>query len=219
MRAFRACTISSIMSNCKLCMLPNGSVAGGPVDTWLSRREPINLCVCNFDIISIDTDHEHIESFNIYLFPEGNAATDSRRPRPKIGGTLEMVTTECRRPDGCGACDNVAKNSASFGDGPDPSPPRSDNRRTWLAVMPSVTCCDGNECLRVSRGSRHGDNKYGLTGESVSRLSRGVDFLLVVGTSVSSQLFDSSTTILNPSWLNDGVNDDRLRRFKCSENQ
>lgn len=94
------------------------------------------------------------------LLPAGNAATDSRRPRPNtVNGTLDIVTTECRLPEGCGACDNVAKNSASFGDGPEPSPPRSDNRRTWLAVIPSVTCCDGNECFRVSRGSRHGDKR------------------------------------------------------------
>lgn len=50
----------------------------------------------------------------------------------------------------------------TLGEGPDPSPPRSDRRRTWLAVMPSVTCCDGSECFRVSR---HGDNKYGLSGD------------------------------------------------------
>lgn len=44
----------------------------------------------------------------------------------------------------------------TFGEGPDPSPPRSDKRRTWLAVIPSVTCCDGSECFRVSR---HGDKR------------------------------------------------------------
>lgn len=60
----------------------------------------------------------------------------------------------------------------TFGEGPDPSPPRSDKRRTWLAVMPSVTCCDGNECFRVSR---HGDNRYGFIGDPMSKLSRGVD--------------------------------------------
>lgn len=50
-----------------------------------------------------------------YRVPVGHAATDSRRPRPKTeNGTFEIVTTECRRPDGAGACDNVAKNSASF---------------------------------------------------------------------------------------------------------
>lgn len=131
-------------------------------------------------------------------------------------GTLEIVTTECRRPDGCGACDSVAKNSASLGDGPDPSPPRSDRRRTWLAVMPSVTCCDGNECLRASRGSRHGESKYGFDGDSVSRLPRGVDFSLDVDARTSSPLFDSSTTILQLSCMNDGVNDDRRKRLKCS---
>lgn len=56
---------------------------------------------------------------NIYSFtyrpPAGKAATDSRRLRPNTeNGTFDMVTTECLRPDGCGACDNVAKNSASF---------------------------------------------------------------------------------------------------------
>lgn len=153
-----------------------------------------------------------------YRFPVGYAATDSLRPRPNTAsGTFDIVTTECRRPDGCGACDNVAKNSASFGLGPEPSPPRSDNRRTWLAVMPSVTCCDGSECFRVSRGSRHGDNRYGLLGESMSKLSRGVDFILAAANSSSSQLPDSSTTILKPScWLNDGVNEERRNRLKCS---
>lgn len=67
----------------------------------------------------------------IYLLPKGKAATDSLRFLPNnAGGTFEIVTTECRRPDGCGACDNVAKNSASFGVGPEPSPPLSDNLRT-----------------------------------------------------------------------------------------
>lgn len=80
--------------------------------------------------------------------------------------------------------------------------------------QPSVTCCDGNECFRG--GSRHGDSKYGFTGDSTSRLSRGVDFLLGAGNSVSSSLFDSSTTILNPSWLNEGVKDDLRSRLKCS---
>lgn len=50
-----------------------------------------------------------------YRPPAGKAATDSRRLRPNTeNGTFDMVTTEWRRPDGCGACDNVAKNSASF---------------------------------------------------------------------------------------------------------
>lgn len=31
-RAFRACTMSSIMSSCRLCILPIGSVVGGPVE-------------------------------------------------------------------------------------------------------------------------------------------------------------------------------------------
>lgn len=160
-----------------------------------------------------------IDDCNKYLFPaHGYAATDSLRPRPNTAnGTFDMVTTEWRRPDGCGACDNVARNSASFGLGPLPSPPRSDKRRTWLAVMPSVTCCDGSECFRVSRGSRHGDNKYGLLGESMSKLSRGVDNLLVVAASSSSSLVDSSTTILKPSVvLNVGVNDERRNRLKWS---
>lgn len=82
--------------------------------------------------------------------------------------------------------------------------------------MPSVTCCDGNECFLVSRGSRHGESKYGFTGESISRLSRGVDRVLDVDARTSSQLFDSSTTILQLSCLNDGVNDERRRRLKCS---
>lgn len=44
-----------------------------------------------------------------------HAATDSRRPRPNTeNGTFDIVTTECLRPDGCGACDKVAKNSASY---------------------------------------------------------------------------------------------------------
>lgn len=69
--------------------------------------------------------------FITYRAPAGIAATDSRLPRPNTFiGTFEIVTTECRLPEGCGACDNVAKNSASFGDGPDPSPPRSERRRT-----------------------------------------------------------------------------------------
>lgn len=36
MRAFRACTMSSMMSSCRLWMLPRTSVEGGPVR--LSRR-------------------------------------------------------------------------------------------------------------------------------------------------------------------------------------
>lgn len=89
-------------------------------------------------------------------------------------------------------------NVCTFGDGPDPSPPRSDNLRTWLAVIPSVTCCDGNECFRVSR---HGDNRYGLSGDPISKLSRGVDWFVLTDAlaSYSSPVFDSSTTILKPS--------------------
>lgn len=59
-------------------------------------------------------DVNNICSFT-YRPPAGKAATDSRRLRPNTeNGTFDMVTTECRRPDGCGACDNVAKNSASY---------------------------------------------------------------------------------------------------------
>lgn len=86
-----------------------------------------------------------------------------------------------------------------------------------MRYSPSVTCCDGSECFRG--GSLHGDSKYGFTGDSMSRLSRGVDFLLTAGTSASSSLFDSSTTILKPSWLNEGVNDDLRSRLKCSLNK
>lgn len=109
----------------------------------------------------------------------------------------------------------------TFGDGPEPSPPRSDKRRTWLAVIPSVTCWDGNECFLDSRASRHGDNKYGLPGDSISKLSRGVDFVvLVAALSLSSQVFDSSTTILKPSCaLKLCTNDDLRRRLKCSVNK
>lgn len=211
-RALRACTMSSMMSSCRLWMLPIGSVAGGPVDVWLSRRDPSTLR-------KEETNEESGATGGwgrAYRPPAGIAATDSRRPRPNTFiGTFEIVTTEWRRPDGCGACDSVARNSASLGDGPEPSPPRSDSRRTWLAVMPSVTCCDGSECLRVSRGSRHGDSRYGFTGESISRLSRGVDLVLDVDALASSPTTVSSTTILQLS-LNDGVNDDRRKRLKCS---
>lgn len=59
------------------------------------------------------------------------AATDSLRQRPNnTGGTLEIVTTECRRPDGAGAWQRVARKAASLGVGPEPSPPRSDSLRT-----------------------------------------------------------------------------------------
>lgn len=86
-----------------------------------------------------------------HLLPDGYAATDSRRPRPNAAnGTFDIVTTECRRPDGCGACDKVARNSASFGDGP--SPPRSDSLRTWLAVIP--ISCDETKKMHFVKGSR-----------------------------------------------------------------
>lgn len=59
----------------------------------------------------------NVEQFlasDTYRSTGGKAATDSRRPRPnRDNGTFDIVTTECRRPDGWGACDNVAKNSAS----------------------------------------------------------------------------------------------------------
>jgi hypothetical protein len=92
----------------------------------------------------------------------GTVETDSRRFRPNNdGGTFDIVTTEWRRPPGCGAgaCESVARNACSIGDGPEPSPPRSDNLRTWLAVIPLVQGGVGRECFRVSRGSRHGDNR------------------------------------------------------------
>jgi len=66
--------------------------------------------------------------------PIGKAAMDSRRLRPKrVVGTLEIVTTECRRPPavGAGVCESVARKAASLADGPEPSPPRSLNRRTY----------------------------------------------------------------------------------------
>lgn len=69
--------------------------------------------------------------------PIGNAAMDSRRLRPKrVVGTLEIVTMECRRPPACGAgaCDSVARKAASLADGPEPSPPRSLNRRTYSHI-------------------------------------------------------------------------------------
>lgn len=92
----------------------------------------------------------------------GTAAMDSLRFLPNSDdGTLEMVTTECRRPPGCGAgaCESVARKACSIGVGPEPSPPRSDNLRTWLAVIPLVHGGVGSECLRVSRESRHGERR------------------------------------------------------------
>lgn len=63
----------------------------------------------------------------------GGTATLSRRFLPKnAGGTLEIVTTECRLPPGAGAgaVDSVAKNSACLGEGPDAPSPLSDNLLT-----------------------------------------------------------------------------------------
>jgi hypothetical protein len=63
----------------------------------------------------------------------GTAAMDSLRFLPKSdAGTLEIVTTECRRPPGwgAGACESVARKACSMGVGPEPSPPRSDNLLT-----------------------------------------------------------------------------------------
>lgn len=150
--------------------------------------------------------------FNSYLEKFGTAAIDSLRLRPNNDeGTLEIVTTECRRPPGWGAgdCDKVARNACSIGVGPDPSPPRSDSLRTWLAVIPLVHGGVGSECLRVSRGSRHGDKRYGFTGESMSKLWRGDDDFLLSLSSFSS-CSDSSTTI-SGSWLlpPNGENDER----------
>lgn len=102
--------MSSMMSNWRLCVLP--LLLGGP------------------DI----PDFESLRPGNILVAPaSGNAAMDSRRLRPnRVGGTLDMVTTECLRPPGwgAGAWDSVARKAASFGEGPDPSPPRSLNRLT-----------------------------------------------------------------------------------------
>lgn len=147
--------------------------------------------------ISLDA----LYSLKSYLCPAGSAAIDSRRLRPKsVGGTLLIVTTECLRPPGCGAGElyKVARNACSRGDGPEPSPPRSERRRTWLAVIPLVHGGVGRECLRVSRGSRHGERRYGFSGESISKLCRGDEVWLI--SSSFSQFSDSSTTI-NGSWL------------------
>lgn len=70
---------------------------------------------------------------NILVAPMGTAAIDSRLPRPnRVGGTFEIVTTECLRPPGwgAGACERVAKNSASRGVGPEAPLPRSLSRLT-----------------------------------------------------------------------------------------
>lgn len=145
----------------------------------------------------------------------GKAAIDSLRLRPKmVLGTFEIVTTEWRRPpgDGVGCWTRVARKAASRGVGPEPSPPRSERRRTWLAVIPCVTWVVGSECLRVSRGSRHGDNRYGLTGESMSKLFLGDDLLLEASSSSPGPL--SSTTMRGScvALLNGGVNDERRTR-------
>lgn len=103
--------------------------------------------------------------------------------------------------------DNLARKAISLALGA-LSPP-SDSRRTWLAIMPLVHCMFGNECFRVSRGSRNGDNRYGFSGESLSSsTSSSIDFGDVGSFSSSS---DSSTTIRGSSTLtlNAGVNDAR----------
>lgn len=104
--------MSSIISSCRLWELP--LLLGGPVIPVVDSRRLCNILVAP---------------------PMGNAAMDSRRLRPKrVVGTLEIVTTECRRPPDCGAgaCERVARKAASLADGPEPSPPRSLNRRTYL---------------------------------------------------------------------------------------
>lgn len=63
---------------------------------------------------------------------------DSLRFLPNIvvvGGARDMVTTECLLAPGAGAgaCESVAKNACSIGEGPLPSPPLSDNLRTLKA--------------------------------------------------------------------------------------
>ena len=71
--------------------------------------------LCTVDLLKKSMDMR-VRIGDTYRLPAavGYAATDSRRPRPNTdNGTFDIVTTECRRPDGCGACDNVAKNSAS----------------------------------------------------------------------------------------------------------
>lgn len=140
-------------------------------------------------------------SFHAYRWKLGTVAMDSLRFRPKsVGGTFDIVTTEWRLPPGCGAgdCERVARKACSTGVGP--LPPRSDKRRTWLAVIPLVQGGVGRECFRVSRGSRQGESKYGLLGESMSKLWRGdADFWLSRSSSFSS-CSDSSTTISGSWW-------------------
>lgn len=190
-------------------MLPRGSVDGGPAPTLSRRDAPFDLL--NYRKFFTWASENLIKL--THLEKLGTAAMDSLLLRPNsVGGTFEIVTTECRRPPGCGAgaCDKVARNACSMGDGPEPSPPRSDNLLTWLAVMPLVQGGVGRECLRVSRGSRHGDSRYGfIDGESISKLCRGDDDFLL-STSSFSSCSDSSTTI-SGSWLlaPNGENDER----------
>lgn len=105
------CAMSSMMSNWRLCVLP--LLLGGPETPEAPESRRL---------------------LSILALLEGKAAIDSRRLRPNsVSGTFDIVTTECLRPPGWGpgACDKVAKNVACFGDGPEPSPPLSLNRRTW----------------------------------------------------------------------------------------
>lgn len=106
--------------------------------------------------------------------------------------------------------DNFARNAISLALGAF-SPP-SESRRTWLAIIPLVHWIFGNECLRVSRGSRNGDSKYGLSGDSLSSSTSSSIDRGDVGSFSSSS--DSSTTISGSSTLtlNAGVND-ALRIF------
>lgn len=122
---------------------------------------------------------------------------DSRLLRPKSDvGTGEMVTIECLLPPDAGIvfCESVARNSTSLLLSALPSEPASDNLLTWLAVIPSVICNDGKECLRRCCKSGNGDNRYGFTGDSASDDSPLLDFLLCLESS-SSPTFVSSTTI------------------------
>lgn len=73
------------------------------------------------------------DKFNTHREKFGTAAIDSRLFLPNNeGGTFEIVTTECRRPPGCGACacDKVARKACSIGVGPEFSPPRSESLLT-----------------------------------------------------------------------------------------
>lgn len=146
---------------------------------------------------------------------------DSRRPGPKSGGGIGvMVITEWRRPPAVGLafCVSVERNSTSF-ELMLVSPPTSDSRRTWLAVMPSVICSDGSECLRRCIMSGNGHNRYGLTGEpgSDSSLFEPLPTLgsqppVAPSSTSSSRGGCVSSTTINGSWvliLNTGVNDER----------